>query len=111
MSTMRAARLIEPGKPLEIHDVPVPVPAPDELLVEVRACGICGTDLHLAVVGDMPVERTPITLGHEAAGVVVATGDEVSDLKHAVAVMNLCKLANITNCTIATDKLNAPADN
>ena len=79
MATMRAARLIEPGKPLEIHDVPVPEPGPRELLVSVRACGICGTDLHLAVAGDMPVERTPITLGHEAAGVVAGVGSEVRD--------------------------------
>lgn len=79
MATMKAARLIEPGKPLEIHDVPVPELEPGEILVEVRACGICGTDLHLAVTGDMPVERMPITLGHEAAGVVALVGSEVKD--------------------------------
>lgn len=79
METMQAARLIEPGAPLEIHEVPVPEPAADEILVEVRACGICGTDLHLAVEGDIPVERTPITLGHEAAGIVAKTGKDVSD--------------------------------
>lgn len=78
-ATMRAARLIEAGKPLEIQSIPVPEPAAGELLVEVHACGICGTDLHLAVDGDIPVERTPITLGHEAAGVVVRLGEGVSD--------------------------------
>ena len=79
MTTMHAARLIQPGDPLEIQEIPVPEPADDELLVEVRACGLCGTDLHLAVAGDMPVERTPITLGHEAAGIVAALGPKVSD--------------------------------
>lgn len=79
MATMLAARLIQPGKPLEIQEVPVPTPGPDEIIVGVHACGICGTDIHLAIEGDMPVERTPITLGHEAAGIVAAVGDNVKD--------------------------------
>ncbi len=40
---MRAARLIEPGQPLRVDDVPVPELRPGEVLVEVRACGLCGT--------------------------------------------------------------------
>ena len=79
MTTMLAARLIEPGRPLEVHELPVPEPEPGEILLAVRACGICGTDLHLAVAGDIPVERTPITLGHEAAGIVSRIGSDVSD--------------------------------
>lgn len=78
MAQMKAARLHAPGKPLTIESVAVPEPKADEVLVEVEACGLCGTDIHLAVDGDIPVERTPITLGHEAAGVVAATGDGVS---------------------------------
>ncbi|MEZ5074622.1 MAG: zinc-binding dehydrogenase [Solirubrobacterales bacterium] len=74
MSAMLAARLVSPGAPLRIEEVAVPEPGPGEALVRVHACGLCGTDLHLAVDGDLPVERTPITLGHEAAGVVVAVG-------------------------------------
>lgn len=77
MKTMLAARLIKPGEPLALEEVPVPVPEPDEILLEVHACGLCGTDLHLAVEGDIPVERTPITLGHEAAGIVAEVGEEV----------------------------------
>jgi len=76
MSTMLAARLIEPGKPLRVEEVPIPKPAPDEILLEVHACGLCGTDIHLAIDGDIPVEHTPITLGHEAAGVVAALGND-----------------------------------
>ncbi len=72
--TMRAARLHVPGEPLRIEEVPVPVPGPGEVLVKVCACGLCGTDLHLAVHGDLPVARSPITLGHEAAGVVAGLG-------------------------------------
>ncbi|MBI4728994.1 MAG: zinc-binding dehydrogenase [Acidobacteria bacterium] len=74
MRTMRAARLHRPGEPLRVEEVEVPEPAEGEVLVEVRACGLCGTDLHLAVQGDLPVARTPITLGHEAAGVVARVG-------------------------------------
>ena len=77
MTTMWAARLVEAGKPLRIERVPVPDPAPDELLIRVEACGLCGTDIHLAVDGDLPVERTPITLGHETAGTVARIGGSV----------------------------------
>ncbi len=74
-TTMFAARLHRPGEPLRIERVPVPQPGPGELLLEVAACGLCGTDLHLAVDGDIPVARTPITLGHEAAGTIVQLGE------------------------------------
>lgn len=72
MSTMPAARLHRAGEGLVVDEVPVPEPAAGEVLVQVRACGLCGTDLHLALEGSLPVARTPITLGHEAAGVVAA---------------------------------------
>jgi len=78
---MLAARLVKPGEPLHLVEVPVPEPAPDEVLVKVAACGLCGTDLHLAVAGDLPVERTPITLGHEGAGVVVAAGSDAKNVR------------------------------
>lgn len=80
MTEMLAARLITPGEPLRLERVPVPEPGPGEVLVQVHACGLCGTDLHLAVDGDLPVERAPITLGHEAAGVVAAIGPAVEGL-------------------------------
>lgn len=80
MTTMLAAQLVAPGKPLAITRLPVPTPGRDEVLVAVRACGLCGTDLHLAVVGDLPVARTPITLGHEAAGVIARLGADVDGL-------------------------------
>lgn len=81
MTTMRAARLVTPGAPLRLDEVPVPAPAPDEVLVDVRACGLCGTDLHLAVEGSLQVERTPITLGHEAAGVVARLGRDARGVR------------------------------
>jgi D-arabinose 1-dehydrogenase-like Zn-dependent alcohol dehydrogenase len=87
MKTMLAARLVKPGEPLRLEEVPVPEPAPDEILVKVSACGLCGTDLHLAVAGDIPVERTPITLGHEGAGVVAAAGREARSLREGGRVV------------------------
>ncbi|CAG0949401.1 alcohol dehydrogenase, propanol-preferring [Rhizobiaceae bacterium] len=72
--TMLAARLRAVGEPLTIEAIAAPAPGPDEILVAVAACGLCGTDIHLAVEGDIPVARKPITLGHEAAGTVVALG-------------------------------------
>lgn len=81
MAMMQAARLIRAGEPLSVEKIPVPVPAGDEVLVRVRACGLCGTDIHLAVVGDIPVARTPITLGHEGAGEIAAVGPSVKNFK------------------------------
>lgn len=77
-TTMLAARLYEAGTPLRIESIPVPQPGPSQLLLEVASCGLCGTDIHLAVDGDIPVTRTPITLGHEAAGTIVKMGDGTS---------------------------------
>ncbi len=81
MKTMLAARLVHPREPLEIQEVPVPTPGQGEILVQVNACGLCGTDLHLAVEGSLPVERTPITLGHEAAGIVASAPANGSGVK------------------------------
>jgi alcohol dehydrogenase, propanol-preferring len=75
--TMSAWRVRAPGPvgtgPLERADVPVPEPAPDELLVAVAACGVCRTDLHVAE-GDLPVHRAGVIPGHEVVGEVVAVG-------------------------------------
>lgn len=80
-STMRAARLHalptdDAGPDVRVEDVPVPRPGPGEVLVEVLACGICASDLHV-VVGATPPGTLPITLGHEAAGDVAAVGEGV----------------------------------
>jgi propanol-preferring alcohol dehydrogenase len=84
--TMKAAVVKQLGKPLEIEDVPVPQPGPGEVLVKVKACGVCHTDLH-AASGDWPVKPTPPFIpGHEAAGIVVALGPDVTNLKVGDAV-------------------------
>ncbi|WP_315719417.1 MULTISPECIES: alcohol dehydrogenase AdhP [unclassified Bradyrhizobium] len=86
MQTMKAAIVKAFGKPLVIEDVPVPVPGPGELLVKLKACGVCHTDLH-AASGDWPVKPVPPFIpGHEAAGIVAALGAGVTDFKVGDAV-------------------------
>jgi alcohol dehydrogenase, propanol-preferring len=87
MQTMMKAAVVRAlGKPLTIEDVPVPVPGPGEILVKVRACGVCHTDMH-AASGDWPVKPTPPFIpGHEAAGVVAALGPDVTGFKLGDAV-------------------------
>lgn len=83
---MRAWRVRAPGpmgtKPLESVISDVPEPGPGELLIAVRACGVCRTDLHVAE-GDLPVHREHVTPGHEVVGEVVATGPD-TDSGYAV---------------------------
>ncbi len=63
--------------PLELVERPRPDPAPDELLVAVRACGVCHTDLHV-VEGELPAPQLPLVPGHEVVGVVEAVGERVT---------------------------------
>src|SRR5437868_4837114 len=73
---MRAVIIDAPGI-IRVDNVPDPAPRPDEVLVRVGACGICGTDLHI-IDGDSPLARYPIIPGHEFAGEVVALGSDVA---------------------------------
>jgi len=66
-------------RPLVMVEEPTPAPAPDEVLVRVRACGVCRTDLHVTE-GDLPVRRPRVVPGHEVVGEVVAIGGEVTSL-------------------------------
>nr|WP_174248348.1 zinc-dependent alcohol dehydrogenase family protein [Streptomyces hoynatensis] len=69
---MRAWVVRTPGR-LDSVRLPVPRPGPGELLVRVRTCGVCRTDLHVRD-GDLPPHRTPVVPGHEVVGQVVAAG-------------------------------------
>ena len=77
---MTAWRVRQPSSidthPLERVTTRVPDPRADEVLVAVRACGVCRTDLHV-VEGDLPVHRPHVIPGHEVVGEVVATGSAV----------------------------------
>lgn len=75
---MRAMVLGSPrpaaGSPLEMRDIPVPGPGPEDILVRVRCCGVCHTDLH-EVEGDLPEVKLPLVPGHEIVGVVERAGE------------------------------------
>ena len=76
---MKAARMHEYGKALILEDIPIPNIQPDEILVNVKACGMCRSDVQLIdgyfrKYADIP---TPITLGHEITGVVSKIGSIV----------------------------------
>ena len=78
MGTMQAWVVDEPG-PLRRHplvraELPLPQPGPGEVLVRVRACGVCRTDLHV-VSGDLPRHRHRVVPGHEVVGDVALLGD------------------------------------
>jgi len=70
---MLAMRLHAPGEALRRDELALPEPGPREVLLEVRACGVCRTDLHI-FDGEVRAPRLPLTLGHEIVGRVVARG-------------------------------------
>ena len=76
---MTAMRLKGPGRALEPDVVAVPQPSPTEVLLEVLACGVCRTDLHV-LDGELPDLRYPVTPGHEIVGRVVAVGSAVTNV-------------------------------
>jgi propanol-preferring alcohol dehydrogenase len=79
--TMKAAVVRELGGPLTIEELPVPAPGPGEVLVKLRATGVCHTDLH-AASGDWPIKpRPPFVPGHEGVGVVAELGAGVTNLR------------------------------
>jgi alcohol dehydrogenase, propanol-preferring len=73
---MRAMVFEEVGQPLRAVERPVPEPAPGQLLLKVRACGVCRTDLHL-IDGEVPVTDPPRILGHQIVGTVQNEGRRV----------------------------------
>jgi S-(hydroxymethyl)glutathione dehydrogenase/alcohol dehydrogenase len=84
----RAAVAVAAGKPLEIHDVDLEGPKAGEVLVEIKATGICHTD-EFTLSGADPEGLFPTILGHEGAGVVVDVGPGVTSLKKGDHVIPL----------------------
>jgi len=70
---MKAMQLAAPRTALRLADLPTPRPGPGQLLIKVRACGVCRTDLHV-VDGDLTGGKLPIVPGHEIVGTVVEKG-------------------------------------
>ncbi len=66
-----------PGTPLSLANLPLPHPGPGQVLVRVRACGVCRTDLHVAR-GELPDPKLPLVLGHEIVGQIADLGPGVA---------------------------------
>lgn len=81
---MQALTLTGPSK-FTFGPAPDPAPASDEVLIRVRACGICGSDIH-GMDGSSGRRQPPVIMGHEAAGDIVAVGDAVSGWSPGQAV-------------------------
>ena len=77
---MKAVRMVEAGKSLQLQEIPIPDIGGKDILVRVRAAGICHSDAHYRA-GRSTMGRLPITLGHEVAGIVEKVGTQVSDVK------------------------------
>ncbi|MDH5535844.1 MAG: zinc-dependent alcohol dehydrogenase family protein [Betaproteobacteria bacterium] len=82
---MKAMQLTAPRTALKLTELPVPKPGLGQILVKVRACGVCRTDLHV-VDGDLTQGKMPIVPGHEIVGVVAETGPGVEQLKTGTRV-------------------------
>ena len=77
---MKAVRMVETGKPLELQQIPIPSAGEEDVLVRVRAAGICHSDAHYRA-GRSSMGRMPITLGHEVAGEVEWVGSMVTNVR------------------------------
>ncbi len=77
---MKAIRFIGIKQPLQMHEIPIPEIGERDILVKVKAAGICHSDAHYRA-GISPVRPIPLTLGHEVAGIVEKIGAQVSSVK------------------------------
>lgn len=78
---MRAMILDQVRQPLVLKEVPCPIPGPFEVLIKIKTCGVCRTDLHI-IDGELPHPQLPLILGHQIVGTVEKLGKSVS--KHLV---------------------------
>jgi len=76
---MRAVRLYAPGD-MRFEEAPRPEPGPGEVLIRVRAAGLCRSDIHFYLGHLGPLAKSPVIMGHEGAGVVEEVGPGVEDL-------------------------------
>lgn len=77
---MKAVRLVEVGQPLQMQEVPVPAVGEKDVLVRIKAAGICHSDVHYRA-GTSMAGSLPLTLGHEIAGIVEKVGPQVTKVK------------------------------
>jgi propanol-preferring alcohol dehydrogenase len=77
---LKAVRLVKVGNPLQMQEVDLPGVTEESVLVEIKAAGICRSDVHYRA-GTSPTGPLPLTLGHEIAGIVKERGSKITNLK------------------------------
>lgn len=99
-NTMKAARFYKVNEPLQIDSVSIPSIKEDEVLIKVRAVGLCGSDVSIVYGGYINTSYQPITLGHEASGIVVETGAQVKEWKTGdrVSMTSIVSCNSCPNC-------------
>ena len=102
---MKAVRLVAPGKPLEEFELPVPAVGAGDVLIQVKAAGICHSDAHYRA-GKSVVNPLPRTLGHEVAGVVASVGEGVKRFKAGdrVCIHYLTSCGECCHCNEGTEQ-------
>lgn len=103
MSNMRAMLLTEPKTPLQLVEVPIPRPHPFQVLIKVKACGVCRTDLHI-VDGELPSPKLPLIPGHQVVGEIVELGQSVTQFKLADRVGVVWLGGSCMHCTYCRSK-------
>lgn len=102
---MKAVRLIKPGSPLELQELEIPKVGSRDVLVQVKAAGICHSDAHYRT-GISRVDPLPLTLGHEVSGVVAEVGKEASHFKKGdrVCLHYMATCGHCTYCDLGSEQ-------
>lgn len=104
---MKAAVLDQNQRKLRIEYLPTPMPKPNQVRIRVKACGVCGSDLHLILHGTMKPSSYPRIPGHEVAGVVDKLGDNIKDFSvdDRVIVAPGISCGKCSHCIAGNDNL------
>ncbi|HSB07173.1 MAG TPA: alcohol dehydrogenase catalytic domain-containing protein, partial [Thermodesulfobacteriota bacterium] len=103
---MKAAVLKKLKEPLVIEDVPIPSIGPKEVLMKVKQCGICITDIRM-VSGVRPTGNLPFIIGHEGVGIIEKVGKEVTLFNKGDRVLMdpLLSCGMCVNCSVGRDNM------
>ena len=104
---MKAARFHKVNYPLVVEEIPSPEPKSKEVLLKVRACGICGSDIHIVYEGITPTAFQPIILGHEFSGEVAGLGEGVEGWRigDRAAVNCIVSCGTCPNCRSSNEQI------
>jgi len=92
-SCMRAMVLEAPGQPLRAKELPIPIPGSGQIQLQVHACGVCRTDLHI-IDGELQEPKPPLILGHQIIGTVTTLGQGADHFRVGERVLR--SVANLT---------------